>query len=134
MCYLLAYPYYQYIFDGDSTGYLKVAEKIAKGELYNSINGTWSPLNSWLIVPFIKMGFNSIMAAKIVNGFLGVVAALLCCRLTLDLGIRGYFKSGLIITLIVLLLHFSYSKLCGDFLMLTAMIAYLLVVIKPDCF
>ena len=67
------FPLYQYIFDIDAIGYITVARHYAAGEWNHAINGYWSPLNSWLMVPLIKLGFSDLLCFKIANIFSFVV-------------------------------------------------------------
>ena len=59
----LAFPYFQYLMDADAVGYLTVADRVANNDWHRSINGLWSPLNSWLLVPFIKKGMDGFTVA-----------------------------------------------------------------------
>ena len=62
--FFLLFPYYQYVVDIDAVSYINVAERVAKGEYYHSVNGYWSPLISWILVPFLKGGFDTVLSAK----------------------------------------------------------------------
>ena len=70
--FLLLYPFYKYIFDLDAIGYLMVTKRWASGDFHNAINGMWSPLHSWLIVPFYKLGFNEITSFKFSNAIISI--------------------------------------------------------------
>ena len=98
----------------DATGYLSVAEQLAKGNINNSINGIWSPLGSLLLTPFIKLNFNEILSAKYLNGLYGFlsVAAFFCLlkRFKTNLSIATATMLGAIL----LILHFTFYRLFGD--------------------
>ena len=74
---LLLNPVLGYLLASDCVAYLTIAERFAKGQYFESINGLWSPLNGWMIAPFIKAGFNSWTTAKSMNYFIGAVVLLL---------------------------------------------------------
>jgi hypothetical protein len=68
---LLAATWYQYQLNPDATSYFTIAQKYAHGDIKNAVNGYWSPMLSWLLVPFVWLGTNLIVAAKIVNVAIG---------------------------------------------------------------
>lgn len=81
LLFFLLFQGYRYVIDPDSTGYLSVAEQLAKGNFRDSVNGIWGPLGSWILAPFIKSNFNEILTTKYLNGFYGflsVVAFFIC--------------------------------------------------------
>lgn len=51
----------------DGIAYLDIAEKYANGYFHEAINFYWSPLFSWIIALFIKVGIPKLIAAKIFN-------------------------------------------------------------------
>lgn len=50
---ILMLKYYQYNLFNDDISYINIARGYAAGEWYESINGYWSPLISFLITPFL---------------------------------------------------------------------------------
>ena len=74
---LVLNPILGYMLDSDCVAYLTLAERFAKGQYFESINGLWSPLNGWMMAPFIKSGFNSWTIAKTMNCFVGAVVLVL---------------------------------------------------------
>ena len=123
--FFLLFSGFQYNIDPDATGYFSVAEHFANGDYFKSINGIWSPLSSWLVVPLIRAGFDPVLSVKCLNGFygcliLGVFFVLL----------KKYVKDKRIafwvnLTAIVLTLNFVYSRLFGDLLQLFLLLTYI---------
>ena len=109
----------------DATGYLSVAEKIADGKYLQSINGIWSPLSSWFLVPFIKSGGNAILWAKYLNALYGFFS--LCLFFYIIRKLNVILMPALLImgAAVLLLLHFSFSRLFADNLEVTILLAYL---------
>src|SRR4051812_40805140 len=70
-CFAILYPLYRFKFDDDGIGYLMVTKRLAAGDLFNAINGYWSPLHSWLLAPLYKAGLNEFTAFKLSNGLIG---------------------------------------------------------------
>ncbi|UAY53152.1 glycosyltransferase family 39 protein [Ferruginibacter albus] len=129
-CLLFAfvYPWYQYVFDPDATGYLRVAERIAAGDYWNSVNGYWSPLNSWLLAPFIKMGFNAVLAAKWLNGVFGVVALINAYFLLKKFKLHSKVAVAIMALMVIVFLHFAFYQLFGDFLQVLCLLIYLNII------
>lgn len=128
--YLLLYPLYKYSIDADATGYLSVAEKVAAGNYYSSLNGIWSPLGSWLVVPFLKMGINGILAAKIINAILGIIALAQFFNIIYTITQKKWLLHSTVLLANILLLYFSYYRLFGDMLVLVFLISYLNITLR----
>ncbi len=63
---LLLLKFFQYKIAGDEISYINIAHAYASGHWQNAINGYWSPLYSWLMVPFlIIFGFKPIYGVYI---------------------------------------------------------------------
>lgn len=123
--YIILFSGYQYIIDPDATGYLSVAEKVANSKYFQSINGIWSPLSSWFLVPFIKAGGNTIMWAKYLNCLYSIISLCLFINLIKKLQINMLPAMLMMGAAILLLLHFSFSRLFGDNLVVTILLGYL---------
>ncbi len=119
------YPGYQYWIDPDATGYIKVAERVMNGEYLKSVNGCWSPLNSWLIIPLMKAGMTAPMAAKILNGLTGLATLASIFFLLKKCKLNKTIFYGLMFALVILLLHFAFNQLFGDLLQVMLLCCYL---------
>ncbi len=126
--FIFLFPGYRYLIDADATGYLSVAEKIADGNYLKSVNGIWSPLGSWILVPFIKGGGNAILFAKYLNGFYGLISLILFFHIIRTLKI--YFLPAVLImgAGVLLLLHFSFARLFADNLLVMLLLCYVSIV------
>ena len=49
----------------DAIAYMRVAEYWSTGNLDFAVNGYWGPLLSWLMVPFLWLGVETLFAAKL---------------------------------------------------------------------
>lgn len=128
LLFFLLFHGYQYVMDPDATGYLSVAEKIAKGNYFNSINGIWSPLGSWLLTPFLKSGFNGIISAKLLNGLYGLISLCFYFSLIKKLKINFFIETAIMVGAVLLILHFAYTRLFGDLLQLMFLLIYLNII------
>ncbi|MFQ3581454.1 MAG: hypothetical protein SNJ67_11245 [Chloracidobacterium sp.] len=57
---------YQFQINPDGIAYLDIAEKYARGDFWGAINAYWSPLLSWLVVPWRWVGVPPQIAVKLV--------------------------------------------------------------------
>ncbi|EKQ52697.1 MAG: hypothetical protein B655_1653 [Methanobacterium sp. Maddingley MBC34] len=129
------FNYFLYIAGVDGICYLSIAQKYASGDMLNAINGYWSPLFSWLIVPFILKGYtplSTLIASKILSLIIGLFTILglycLSCRFKINKTVKTVF----IFSLIIPTLWFAYTELTPDLLMSCALIYCLVFLIDPD--
>lgn len=129
------FNYYLYITGVDGICYISIAQKYATGDVFNAINGYWSPLFSWLLVPFVVNGFTplfSLISAKILSLIIGFVTIIglrwLSYRFKIDETIRKLFVFALIIPI----LCFAFTELTSDLLMTCALIYCLVFLLDPD--
>lgn len=130
--FFLLFPWYQYVLDIDAISYIHVAERFAKGNYYHSINGYWSPLISWILVPFIKAGMDPVFSAKYINGLLGLLTLFSCFSLMDKFSIHNILKRILPFVLAVLMLSYAFYELCADLLQLFLMLLYLNLIFSKN--
>ncbi|MBS1567128.1 MAG: hypothetical protein JST39_22285, partial [Bacteroidetes bacterium] len=128
----IRYNYYNLV-EVDWLSYVNVAELYANGKFGKAINGYWSPLYSWILVPFIKLGADPHLPSYCINS-----GAAIACFYFLQRLCRRYLTNSLIylffqICLIVLLLYFALSELTPD-LMGTAFVCYFLSILASPGF
>ena len=130
--FFILFPWFQYVIDIDAISYIHVAQRFANGEYYYSLNGYWSPLISWVLVPFIKMGYDPVLASKYINGLLGLLCLFSCNVLTDKFNINSTIKRVLPFVLAILLVSFAFYELCADLLQLFLLLLYLNLVLSKD--
>lgn len=59
----------------DGVAYIQVARHWAAGRLDLAVNSWWGPLLSWLLVPAIRLGWEPVVAVKILGAMLGLLTA-----------------------------------------------------------
>lgn len=132
--FLLTLNWYQFSFDVDGTAYMTIAKKMYEGAWYRSINGLWSPLNSFIASSYIKQSVNPVISFKIINavcctGIIAITAALLKRFIQNNLLIAGIFSA-----LPFILLSWTHQQLAGDLLSLFFMLLYLNLITSKDFF
>ena len=130
--FFLLLPGYKYIIDPDATGYIKIAERVAAGDYARSVNGLWSPLNAWLLVPFLKAGVNAVMAAKYLNGIFSCCSIISVFFLLKKFVLHRYAEFGIMISVSILLLHCTFNELFADLLLVLLLLIYLNVICSKN--
>jgi hypothetical protein len=126
------YSHYQYLLDPDAVGYLTIAKRVANNDWFNSINGLWSPLNCWLLVPFIKAGKYAFSSALFLNACFGGVAMVLIFQLLFKYCKQNILAIVLAVCLPIVLVYYSYMQVFGDLLQLIFLLIYLLIITSEN--
>lgn len=132
--YLICWPFYQFVFDVDGVGYCVVTEHIINGNWDRAFNGFWSPLHSWLVVPFVKTGIGVRDSFFITNAFISSFVLVLLYELSKKMNIEKQQKLPFLMTSVVILLHFTYFELAADILVLLFLLLYTLLVLHKRFF
>lgn len=124
-----------YLTNADAVSYISIAQKYARGDFANALNGYWSPLLSWLLVPPILAGADPIVAAKVLNLLAGLGLAfgifLLGRRFDLPDGLR-FFVAGL--SLPIILFRYALGHIAPDLILAVVLVYYLFIVFDPSFF
>jgi hypothetical protein len=131
---LLLNPVLGYMLDSDCVAYLTLAERLAKGQYFQSINGLWSPLNGWMITPFIKSGVESWAIAKAMNFFIGAIVLVLSFLLTTRFVKNKTATYLFAIVFPIVLTYQVYFQMFGDVLQLIFLLGYILLFTSPNFF
>lgn len=60
----------------DATSYFTIAKKYASLDFRHAINGYWSPILSWLLVPAVWINIDLALAARVINTIVGILIML----------------------------------------------------------
>jgi hypothetical protein len=128
--------YFQYDFGPGADGicYLSIAQKYALGNFEDAVNGYWSPLFSWLLVPFLLKGFSQVSALKsawILSIMIGSFNIIGMYFLTYKFKINQLLRTFFIFSLIPVTLFFVFFMLTSDLLMSSFLIFYLNFIFDP---
>lgn len=135
ICWLLLHPILGFMLDSDATAYLTIAEACAKGNWERSVNGLWSPLQSWLLAPIIRYTtLDAWQAAKLLNGLIGLGLLILAYRLMLFFTQKVQWKILYVCVFPVILTYFVYFQMFGDVLQVLLLLCYLFIVLHKQFF
>lgn len=130
--YVLLYDKLQYLLDSDAVAYLTIAQRIADGDWVHGTNGLWSPLNSWLLVPFIKSGADIWKAAMFLNVFFGGLLLLQFWSLLKQFNFSKRLIALGTFTTVIPLCFFAYFQMFGDVLQLVFALAYVGLAVRKE--
>ncbi|MBL7765679.1 MAG: hypothetical protein JNJ58_06280 [Chitinophagaceae bacterium] len=118
-------PWLGYMLDSDGVAYLTIAKRVAHADYFKSINGLWSPLNGWLLVPFLHRGMDAWQTAKLLNAIFGGLVICLSYLLFLRLNLSILMRRLFALSLPFIVVYFVYFQMFGDVLQLVFVLAYL---------
>lgn len=116
----------------DGTAYLDIAKLYLSGHLKEAINGYWSPLLSWLLVPLLKLGISGLLAAKIATLACGVVALAGFWLLTRNLQPRWTGVLFLAAYAVAVMAWAVGTFITPDIITLGLILIYLAVLVNPN--
>lgn len=114
----------------DMFGYLEMAERLAAGDVWGSVNTYWSPLFAWLLTPLLLVGAEPILAFRMLLAAAAAVAAVplhaVACRILRSTPARAAaLASGS-----VLLVAWSAKEATPDLLLVPIALMYALAVAR----
>lgn len=132
--FFVTFKWYQFSFDVDGTAYMTISERMANNDWFKSINGLWSPFNSFIASFFIKQFPGQVIIFKIINAVCsaGIIAAA-------GVLIKRFLQSSLLtaaifFTLPFILLAWSHQQLAGDLLSLFLLLVYCCLITTNNFF
>ena len=109
----------------DGVSYMSVAEHLAHGQFGAGVNGFWSPLLSWLLVPAVWLGLPLPLAAIVINLAASVMVLDRLRRLCVLAQSSGWIIDVLLLGTIPLLLYATFDSTSPDLLLAALLLAAL---------
>lgn len=134
---ILMLKYYQYNLFNDDISYINIARGYARGEWYESINGYWSPLISFLTTPFLLFNsepFYALYISKLVSIIIGFFTIIGINRLIKVFEFNKTIKRALLISILPFVLFFSLFYNTPDLLVACVLIYYLSFIFSSNYF
>jgi len=128
---ILLWPRYRYVINADGLSYISIAKKYLAGRWSEAVNGYWSPLYSWLLLPFLLFIKNSLQAARLLNLFL---SSLLLYGFYLNASLFHlslFLRFFLLVFLFPLAYYFAFSMITPDLLVATLLLFYFYFLLNP---
>jgi hypothetical protein len=125
-------PFYRYQINPDGISYISIAQKYLRGDFAHAINGHFSPLFSWLLIPLLYLGLDPLIATKILNLALGVVTIVAMRSLSYRFQMHEQIRETIFFTLIPVVLYFAYYLITPDLLVSCILLFYFTLIFHPN--
>lgn len=123
-------PLVRYQINPDGIAYIHAARRWAAGNFFGAINGCYSPLFSWLLVPFIAAGVDALLASKIITFAAGGLTVAIVWKLTAHFSERLLLRAIATIAAGAMLLGWAASLVTPDVIVVMTACAWLFFLIE----
>jgi len=117
--------YEWYLINTDMVSYITIAEKYERFDFVNAINGHWSPLISWLMVPLMWVGLKAEFSFVLVLFLSGIVGFYFSDRIATKLAIPLAMRFMLSLGLVMLFANGAMNTQAPDLLNAILLLVYL---------
>jgi hypothetical protein len=124
--------HYQYQINPDEVSYISIAQKYARGDFYDAINGYWGPLFSWLLTPFLFLGLPPLFAFKIISLIIGTLTLIGTRSLSYRFEMEERTRSVILFSMIPIILFLPLVSFTPDLLLACILVFYLTIIFKTD--
>lgn len=129
--YFLFIKDFRYLIAPDCTSYISLAKKYLVGDFANAINGHWSPMGSWLMLPFLVMKIKPLLALEL-PALIGGGFTLAGINLLISIiGVRDSIRGIYILALVPLITLYATAG-NPDLLSACFLIYYLYIILRND--
>ena len=129
---ILLLKYYRYQINPDGICYISIAQKYLAGNFYDAVNGQWGPLFSWLLMPFLFLKVEPLLATKILNLIIGLLIIIVMSRLAHQFSLSVWTRRVILLSLIPIVFSFSVSIITPDLLLTWLLLVYFRITFQPN--
>ena len=115
----------------DGVAYLRIAGYYLTGDVGKAVSGYWSPLYSWLLMPWLAMGVPGLLATKLLAACLAVAWVMGVALLARRYAESPVTRRLLVATAAVSVLSWSIEIISPDLLLAVVLTFYFYVVSDP---
>jgi hypothetical protein len=129
---VLLLPYYLYRLNPDGISYISIAQKYLLHDYSNAVNGYWGPLFSWMLLPFLFVGFKPLIAVKLLSLIIGVFTIIQSNSLIKILNIEDLFRRLLLYSTASIVLYFALIIITPDILFVFLGLGFINKILKSS--
>jgi hypothetical protein len=129
---ILLFPLYQYQIDPDGISYINIAHLYATGDFHDAVNGYWGPLISWLLVPFLLVQLQPLLAYKILTLIIGFFTFIGIRKLSYRFALNERVRLFISFAALPMLLSYTIFTASPDLLFLCISLYYLYYIFDTD--
>ena len=123
---------YLYGVNTGTIAFITIAQKYLRGDFYNAVVGGFGPLNSWLLIPFLKLGLTPMVSLSIVKLIVGLLTLIGVRLLSYKFEMTDNIKNVISFTAVPIVLQFTLTEHIPDLLIVCAVIYYLDIIFSSD--
>jgi hypothetical protein len=124
---IILFSHYKYVINSDGIAYISIAKHYLNGHISYAINGYWSPLYSWLLIPFIYSwpgNIGNVMVTKVLAIVLGLLTLLAVNSILDKLSFDIRQKTIILLALIPFMLFSTFYFVSPDLLVACILLYY----------
>jgi len=129
---LFLLKYYRYQINPDGIPYLSIAQKYLAGNFHDAVNGHWGPLFSWLLMPFLLLKVEPLLATKILNLIIGLLIIIVVDSLARQFSLSVWTRRVISFSLIPIVFSFSVDLITPDLLLTLLLLVYFQIIFQPN--
>ncbi len=128
-------PFFKYQINPDGISIINIAKKYLTGNLKLAVNGYWSPLISFLLIPFLVVFKEGVISFKILSYFIGLFSIYSFDRFLKKSGLKSNYKKIFLIFIVpILTTHFTLITITSDFITTTFFLFLLSFLVDENLF
>lgn len=128
--------HYQYETGNDLISYINIACLYLEGDIPNAINGYWSPLLSWIVLPFLwiygSSPLNALYAYHISQIVIGLFTLIGAFFLSSRLRLNDVWRTLVLLSVLPFIICLALTSVQPDFLLICILLFYFYVIFDED--
>ena len=124
--------HYRYQINPDGISYISVAQKYLGGDFSGAINGYWGPGLTWLLMPFLYLGIEPLLATKVLSLLIGVMTIIALRGLSYRFEMTESIRTVILLAAVPVVLTFGFFYITPDALLTCIILFYLSVIFGAD--
>ncbi len=132
---IVLFRYYQFQINSDGIEYIGIAHSYMSGNFNVSINDYWSPLFSWLLIPFLsfaKTPLEGLQVTKILSLIVGFFTIIGLRQLSYRFEMDELVRTVILFMMVPIIVYFALSVITPDLLMVCVLVYYLALIFDTN--
>jgi len=118
--------------DMDGVVYVRYAQYIARGDFGSSVSGSWNPVISWSIAPFIRLGMDGLYAGRVALAIWGLaVLAGFSFLMRRFVPLAPGWRAAVLALVVLNTVHWSIGRINADTILAAVLLTYFGLVLGP---
>lgn len=123
---------YLYNVNTGTIAFFTTAQKYIRGDFSNAIVGGFTPLSSWLLIPFLKFGLDPVLSLSIVKLIVGLLVLIGIRLLSYRFEMTENIRNIISFSAVPIVLQFTLTENIPDLLIVCTFVYYLNLIFNTD--